>query len=168
MVNEPAPGYIVSSVTASPSTIRLMGAASILDTISAVRTTPVDLVGLTEPSKRSVALNLNDSPDVQPVKEGLVEINIEIEEKIIEQMIQSQVLGTGTNYKYEIRPEKIELLLKGPEKTLKKLMQDDGIDVRVDLEGLKPGIYLRHAIIEPPLDITLLEAKPETFMIEIF
>ncbi len=168
LVNEPAPGYIVSTVGASPSRIRLMGAATILDTISAVRTTPVDLAGLTEPSKRSVALNLNDSSGVQPVEEGLIEINIEVEEKIVERMIQSQVRGTGTNYKYGIRPKKIKLLLKGPEKTLNKLMQDDGIDVRVDLEGLGPGTYLRHAIIEPPLDITLLKAKPEAFMIEIF
>jgi len=114
LVNEPAPGYIVSTVGASPSRIRLMGAATILDTISAVRTTPVDLAGLTEPSKRSVALNLNDSSGVQPVEEGLIEINIEIEEKIVERMIQSQVRGTGTNYKYGIRPKKIKLLLKGP------------------------------------------------------
>ncbi len=167
LVNEPAPGYIVSTVTASPSKIQLMGAATILDTISAVRTTPVDLAGLTESSKKRTALNLNDISNVQPVEEGLIEINIEIEEKIIKRMIQSRVRGTGTNYKYEVRPKKIELLLKGPEKTL-KLVQDGGIDVRVDLEGLGPGTYLRHAIIEPPLDITLLEAKPEAFMIEIF
>lgn len=167
LINEPVPGYIVASVVASPSRIELSGPASMLEKISAVRTTPVNLAGLTGSAKKKVALNLRHSPYVQPTENSLVEIEIVVVEKIIEESIITAVQGTGTNYTYEIRPDRIELILRGPEKTMKKLLQGNGIRVRVDLKGLTPGTYKRHAVIEPPLNTTLVEAKPEVFTVEL-
>jgi hypothetical protein len=42
------------------------------------------------------------------------------------------------------------------------------MQVHVDLKGLKPGTYVRHAVIEPPLDTTLVEAKPEIFTVKVY
>jgi YbbR domain-containing protein len=165
--NEPVPGYVVSAVVASPSSVRLTGPASMLDRISAVRTTPVDLAGLTESTRRSVALNLNHSPHVQLTDKSLIEVRIDVEEKIVEESFLTHVEITGTDYTVEIRPEQIELVLRGPENTLRKLVQEDGIRVRVDLKRLEPGTYLRHAVIEPPLNTTLVEARPKAFSVTI-
>jgi YbbR domain-containing protein len=166
--NDPMPGYVVSAVAASPSSIQLTGPASMLEKISAVRTTPVDLAGLTESAKKRVALNLNHNPHVQALGDRLVEVEIAVGEKIIDKQIKTQVQATGTHYRWEIRPGQVELLLRGPENTIEKLVQGQGMQVHVDLKGLKPGTYVRYAVIEPPLDMTLVEANPEVFTVKVY
>jgi YbbR domain-containing protein len=139
-----------------------------LEKISAVRTTPVDVAGLTESAKKRVALNLNHNPHVQALGDRLVEVEIAVEEKIIDKQIKTQVQATGTHYRWEIRPGQVELLLRGPENTIENLVQGQAMRVHVDLKGLKPGTYVCHAVIEPPLDTTLVEAKPEVFTVKVY
>ena len=164
---DPAPGYIISRVVAAPSMVRLTGPMSVLDKISAVRTTPVDVGGLTETIKKKVALNLNHNPHVQAISDSLVEVEIIVKEKLVEKWLNIAIQATGGNYRYVITPDRIEILLRGPMNTLKSLAQDNGIQVYVDLEGLKPGTYVRRAVIKPPLNTTLVKAKPEVFTVKV-
>ena len=69
---DPALGYIISRVATTPSTVRITGPMSVLDKISAVRTTPVDVEGLTDTIKKKVALNLSHNPHVQAIGDSLV------------------------------------------------------------------------------------------------
>jgi YbbR domain-containing protein len=164
---DPAPGYTVASVVATPCTIQLTGPMSVLEEISAVRTTPVDVGGLTETVKKKVALNLNHKPHVKAVGESLVEIEIVVEQKMAEEWLDIAVQATGSTYKYVITPDRIEILLRGPVHTLEKLTEGDGVEVCVDLKGLAPGTYVRPAGIKPPLNTTLVEAKPEVFTVKV-
>ena len=166
--NDPAPGYVVSKVVTTPLAIRLTGPASVLEDITRVRTTPIDLAGLTESAKKKAALNLNHNPYVQSADDSLVEVEIAIKEKIIEEWMNIRVRAKGARYRYEITPGRIKLLLSGPVNTMKKLAQGDGIKVYVDLKGLKPGTCLRPAVIRPPLNTTLVRAEPEVFSVEVF
>lgn len=166
--HEAVTGFEVSTVTVSPPRIRLTGPHSVLEKITAVRTTPIDLTGLTETMRKKVALNLNHSPNVRPVDETLIEVTVQVKEKIVEVSLSVHVAAIGTDLKYAISPERIKILLRGPQNTLKTLSAEKNIRVYVDLEGLKPGTYSRHAVIEPPLDTSLVEAEPEIFVVKIF
>jgi YbbR domain-containing protein len=168
LCNDPVPGYVVSAAVASPSSIQLTGPGSMLEKISAIRTTPIDLAGLTESAKKRVALNLNHHSHVQALGDSLVEVEIAVKEKIIEKQLMIEVRATGTHYRWEIRPGQVELRLRGPENTIAGLIQGQGVQVYVDLRGLKPGAYVRHAVIEPPLDTTLVGAKPEVFSVKVY
>ena len=169
LYNDPVPGYVVSAVVASPSSIQLTGPASKLERISAVRTTPIDVAGLTEPSKKEVGLNLSHHPHVEPVGHSLVEVQLVIEERIVDKRIKTEVRATGgTHDRWEIRPGQVELLLRGPENTIENLVQGEGIRVHEDLGGLRPGTYVCHAVIEPPLNTTVLEATPEAFTAKVY
>jgi YbbR domain-containing protein len=165
---DPAPVYIISRVVTVPSMVRLAGPMSVLDKISAVRTTPVDVGGLTETIKKKVALNLNHNPHVQAIGDSLVEVEIVVEEKTVEKWLNIAIRATGSHYRYVITPDHIEILLRGPMNTLRELAQDNGIQVYVDLEGLEPGTYVRRAIIKPPLNTALVKSKPEVFTVKIF
>lgn len=167
LYNEPSPGYVVSAVVASPSSVQLTGPGGMLDKVSAVRTTPIDVAGLTESSKKRVALNLNHHPHVQALGNALVEVDIAVKEKIVETRITTEVRATGTRYRWEITPSQVELLLLGPEKSLENLVPGQGIQAHVDLKGLKPGTYVRRAVIEPPLDTTVVEATPAVFSVKV-
>jgi YbbR domain-containing protein len=164
---DPAPGYVISRVVAVPSIVALSGPMSVLEAMTAVRTTPIDVGGLTETTRKEVALHLNRDPHVQAFGESPVEVEIVVEYKIVEKRLTLPVHAMPGNLKYVITPDSIELLLRGPENTLKKLSQDNGVQVHVDIADLKPGTYVRPATIEPPLDTTLVEAKPEVFTVEI-
>ncbi len=164
---DPAPGYIISRVVTAPSMVRLTGPMSVLDKVSAVRTTPIDVGGLTETIKKKVALNLNHNPHVQAISDSLVEVEIIVKEKLVEKWLNIAIQATDGNYRYVITPDRIEILLRGPMNTLKSLAQDNGIQVYVDLEGLKPGTYVRRAVIKPPLNTTLVKAKPEVFTVKL-
>jgi YbbR domain-containing protein len=164
---DPAPGYVVSRVLADPSFVQLTGPMSVLEDMSAVRTTPVNVGGLTETTKKKVALNLDHDSHVRAVGENLVEVETVVEQKMVEKRLNVPVHAIPEDLKYVIMPDRIELLLKGPVNTLKKVSQDNGVRVHVDVAGLQPGTYVRPATIEPPLDTTLVEAKPEVFTVEI-
>lgn len=164
---DPAPGYIISRAGTTPSMVRLTGPMGVLEEVSAVRTTPVDVGGLTETIKKKVALNLNHNPHVRAISENLVEVEIIVEQKMVEKWLNIAIQATGSNYKYVITPDRIEILLKGPMNTLKKLTEENGVRVYVELEGLKPGTYVRRAVIKPPLNTTLVKAKPEVFTVKV-
>lgn len=164
---DPASGYVIPKVVATPCTIRLTGPATVLEEISAVRTTPVEVGGLTETVRKKVALNLNHSPHVRAADESLVEVEIVVEQKIVEKWLDIAVRATGDEYKHVITPDRIEILLRGPMNTLENLSQYNGIEAFVNLEGLEPGTYVRRAVIKPPLNTTLVEAKPEVFTVKV-
>jgi YbbR domain-containing protein len=168
LVGEPAPGYIVIAAKVVPTTVRLAGAATVLDKMSAVKTTPVDLTGSKESIERNVALSLKEAAGIQVMDPGLFEVHIEIEENIVERRLKLKVRGIGTDHRFEVKPEHIEVTLRGPENVFDGAVEEGVIDVRVDLTGLAPGTYFRHVVIEPPLNMTVLETMPETFRVDVF
>lgn len=168
LVNAPAAGYETTAVVPSPSAVRLLGPATLLENISAVRTTPVDLSGMREPTKKKAGLNVPDGLRVEPEGDRLVEIGIDVREKIVEQSISVPVQVTGSDHRFNVKPGQITLWVRGPENTVSKLSSGAGIAVRVDLEGVPPGTYLRPALIEPPLNTTILKAEPMAFSVQVF
>ena len=164
---DPATGYVIGRVTATPSMVKLTGPATILEEISALRTTPIDIAGLTESTKKTVALNLNHQPHVRAKGESLVEVEIVVEPKLADKWMSLPVRATGGDKACIITPNKIEILLRGPMNVLKNLTEEDSVQAYVDLTGLKPGTYVRPVVIKPPLNITLVEAKPEAFTVKV-
>jgi YbbR domain-containing protein len=164
---DPAQSYVIARVETSPSTVELAGPATILEEISAVRTTPIDVAGLTETTKKSVALDLNHQPHIRAMGDGLVEVEIVVEPKMDEKWMNLAVKATGGDKASIISPDRIEILLRGPVNDLRDLTEKNGVEAYVDLTDLKPGTYVRPVVIKPPLNITLVEAKPEVFTVKV-
>jgi hypothetical protein len=104
---------------------------------------------------------------VRPEGESLVEVEIVVEPKMADKRMSLPVKGTGGDKAYVVTPNKIEILLRGPMNALRKLNEEDSVQAYVDLTGLKPGTYVRPVVIKPPLNITLVEAKPEAFTVKV-
>lgn len=167
IVNEPVPGYFVAETTVVPSDIAVAGPATMIDHLTVVRTTPVDLSGLMEPVKKTVVLQLQDGLSVSQEKDRLVQLTIDIQEKIVEQSVVLPVKGVGHEGNVTIRPTHIHVVLRGPQKTVERMVQGHDIEISVDLKGLRPGTYTRPAIIQPPLNTTIIKAEPQIFEIVI-
>jgi len=164
---KPASGYLVADAVAKPLAVILRGPENMLGPMKKILTKPVDLNGRSESLKKEIALDLAEEIEsVAPAK--IVQAQIFIAEKIVIRNYNDiNVIGEGTPYTYEITPPKINIEVKGPLNVLEKLYAENGINVHVELKGLKPGVYVRRAAIALPVKTTLIGSKPEIFTVKI-
>ncbi len=163
---KPAPGFFTYAVT-RPSSVMLKGPENILGPIEKIFTKPVDVNGLSESFKKEVALDLPECLDIISFS-GIILAEVFIEEQIEAREFKNiPVKGKDSTYTFSITPSAIDIEVKGPVNVLEKLYQENGLEVCVDLKGLKPGIYVRRASIILPVKTILVGVKPEIFTVKI-
>ncbi len=164
---KPATGFSASGAVAKPLSVTLRGPESILVPMTEVLTKPIDIKGLSEPFKKEIALNLPENIEIVSPS-GIVLAEIFIEETIVTRTFNDiMVEGKDTPYNYSITPAAIHIEVEGPVNVLETLQAKKGIKVYVDLKGLKPGVYVRRAVITLPVKTTLVGVKPEIFTVKI-
>ena len=77
------------------------------------------------------------------------------------------VSGRNSPLQARINPSTMDIEVEGPTNILDGLEPDKGIDIHVDLAGLKPGVYVRRAVIGLPVKTTLISARPELFTVTL-
>lgn len=164
---KPAAGFIVAGATAKPLSVILQGPENILGPMDKVLTKPIDIQGLAESFKKEVVLNLAEDLEIISPS-GIILAEVSIEENIITKKFNHiQVEGKNSSFMYSIMPPTINIEVKGPVNIIEKLHKDKGIEVYVDLKGLKHGVYVRRAAITLPVKTTLIGVKPELFTVKI-
>ena len=163
----PGTGFVVAKALAQPATVILSGPEEIINPLSKVSTKPIDIDGASESFKKEIVLDLLDSVSIiSPDK--VVIAKILIKEKITTRTISNiPVTGQSSPYRFKITPKTISIKISGPLNILKKLQPENRIKVHVDLRDLKPGVFVRRAIIALPLKVTLVSVEPEVFTIKI-
>lgn len=160
-------GYRVAHTITNPSTVTLSGAEKKIAAIERIYTKPIDLDGISSSFKKEIALDLPDGVEVlSPQK--LVTVDITIEEHLIVKTYSGIfVEGRHTVYPYKIKPETMEIAIKGPERSLANLVPEKDIQAYLDLTDLTPGVYARSAKIKLPIGTTLMDADPGVFTVTI-
>ena len=163
---KPAPGFFTYAVT-RPSLVMLKGPENILGPIEKIFTKPVDVNGLSESFKKEIALDLPECLDIVSFS-GIILAEVYIEEQIVAREFKNiPVKGKDSTYTFSITPPAIDIEIKGPVNLLEKFYQENGLEVCVDLKGLKPGVYVRRASIVLPVKTILVRVKPEIFTVKI-
>ena len=163
---KPAPGFFTYAVT-RPSSVMLKGPENILGPIEKIFTKPVDVNGLSESFKKEIALDLPECLDIISFS-GIILAEVFIEEQIVAREFKNiPVKGKDSTYTFSITPPAIDIEIKGPVNLLEKLYQENGLEVCIDLKGLKPGVYVRRASIVLPVKTILVSVKPKIFTVKI-
>ena len=163
---KPATGFFTYAVT-RPSSVMLKGPVNILGPIEKIFTKPIDVNGLSESFKKEIALDLPECLDIISFS-GIILAEVFIEEQIVAREFKNiPVKGKDSTYTFSITPPVIDIEIKGPVNVLEKFYQDNGLEVCVDLKGLKPGVYVKHASIILPVKTILVWVKPEIFTVKI-
>ena len=163
---KPATGFFTYAVT-RPSSVMLKGPENILGPIEKIFTKPIDVNGLSESFKKEIALDLPECLDIISFS-GIILAEVFIEEQIVAREFKNiPVKGKDSTYTFSITPPAIDIEIKGPVNLLEKLYQENRLEVCIDLKGLKPGIYDRHASIVLPVKTILVRVKPEIFTVKI-
>ena len=167
LTGKPAKGFVVAGTEAEPATVMLRGSEDSLGPMDKVSTKNIDITGLSASFKGKVALDLKESLRRVDSSE-IILAHVVIREQVIDKIFNNvPVTGKQTPYVYRITPPAITIKVKGPSNLIEKLSENSGIQAYIDLIGLKPGKYKKRATITLPVKITLIDAKPEIFKLNI-
>ena len=164
---QPATGYYVTDAKTTPAHVIVRGPRDRFQGVETVATKPVDVTGLRESFKKEVTADPPEGLDIISPKSA-IRAEIAIAEKVVTRAFENiPVKGRNTTFSYRISPQAIHMEIKGPLLTLEELKAKNGLEVSIDLTGLKPGVYVRRASITLPVKTSLLGAEPELFTITI-
>ena len=166
-IGKPAKGYIVLEAATKPSSVELIGAASLIHSIKELKTKPIDLTNVNETFKKKIPLDL-DNPSIISSSDHIIIVTVPIQQQLISKTIKNipiQVWNCASIA--NIEPSQITIRVKGPFETLSNKEIMDQIHSFIDLKGLAPGVYARHAYINIPVDIMMTDAAPQVFTIKI-
>lgn len=167
LTGKPAKGFMVVGANAKPMSVILRGPEDTLIQMDKVSTMPINIKGLSGSFKKEVALDLVENLKLVDSSK-IILANVFIKERLTTKTFDNiPVEGDGSLYVYRITPPKITIKVKGPVNMINELYGSNGVQVYVDLKGLKPGVYNKRATITLPVKTTLIDAKPEIFKVKI-
>ncbi len=169
-VGEPAIGYKLLSeeVRVNPNALLAQGPKGVLESMKAVKTEPIDLVGRIRSFNRTVRVKLPAT--VKPLSEALVDVLIPLREEFNEKEFKDvavRVLNMpDVSNIFEVTPEKVSFTLKGSKRLLEKLSSETLL-AYVDLSGLKKGEHDLPLNIVLPEEVSLKDKQPLVIKIVI-
>ncbi|MCM2283491.1 MAG: CdaR family protein [Desulfobacula sp.] len=162
----PAQGYTALEATTDPPGVELIGPESVIESIFELKTKPIDLTNVNEAFKKKIPLDLED-PSVVFFPDQVVTVTVPLEQQLVSKTIDIPVLAGNTDFQVKIEPAEIILTIKGPFDKLSSKEILDRIYAYIDLKDMKPGVYVRHAEIDIPVDLIMTDAGPQVFTIKI-
>jgi YbbR domain-containing protein len=165
----PAKSCVLSEIYLKPGAIFFNGPEKLLqdNTITEFFTRELSLDGVHESFSKELPLIMDESL-IPFVSKRIVRVDVTLNEKIEAREYQNiHVRGKNTPYRYKIRPSTVDLTLEGRIKALQEL-KPKTINVYIDLQGLKPGVYARRVKIEVPGNVSLTGVRPEIFTITLY
>jgi len=164
---KPAASFYIDDLLAKPSTVMMCGPETVLGSMDAILTKPIDINGRSESFRKETALDLAAGVEVC-ASTGIVLAEIYIAEKeITRRFTDILVEGQNTPFNFSIFPPTITIEIKGPQKIVENLQPEKDIRVRVELKDLNPGVYVRRATITLPVKTSLVIVEPKLFTVKL-
>jgi YbbR domain-containing protein len=165
---EPATGYVVGRVTATPAMAHIVGPESALQRLTEATTEPIVINGQRSRVRERVNVAVaDDAVRLRSAQTALVTIEIQrapVERAVVDVPVQIRNLKGGL--RAEVRPLVVEVIAKGPESTLERLA-GEAIPAFVDLTALERGSYNLPVRVEPTSEFGITRVKPEHVRVRI-
>ena len=164
---DPAGSYFINGTLVKPSTMLICGPETAIGLVDEIFTKPVDVTARSESFKKEIAVDLAEGVETCS-SSGIVLAEIYFAAKVAtKRFVGILVQGKNTPYEFSISPRTLTLEIKGPLNIINNLQPQKDIRVFVELENLKPGVYVRRAAISLPVKTTLVNVEPELFTVKI-
>ena len=162
----PKGGFAVTDLAVAPGRATVRGPAGLVSALTVIRTRPIDVNGLAATVQHAAVLDLPDG--INLVRSERFVARVRIGEKTISRRVTGiPVAGRGCRQACQISPPTLTLTVKGPYRTVRHLQNLRDFSVFISLSGLDPGVYIRRAVIDLPVDTLLIKAVPELFTVRI-
>lgn len=169
LAGEPAYGYRTDAklIELDPNAVLVEGPKAVLETMDAIKTEPVQLVGRVRSFRRTVKIQQPEG--IRVTGDAITEIQVPVKAEFSERKfaeVPVKPLGSvGPDHYAALRPEQVPVVFKGPRAVLDKLTPGDFV-VYADIDGLKEGAYELPAkfVLAPD---TVLKDDPPTISVEV-
>lgn len=139
---QPAPGFVVGTVSSNPSAVQIVGPESRVRQVSSATTEPVSIAGARGRVRDTVTIGVADS-SVRLVSPGNANVIVDIvpapvQREFADIPVRSRNLASGL--RAQVQPPSVTLTARGTSNVLDAL-SGAGVQAFVDLAGLGAGQY---------------------------
>lgn len=165
---EPAPGFVMGSVTVEPSEVEIAGPTSAVEAAREALTEPIAVEGATASVTTTVTVGvLNPLLRVRAPRTVLVTVPVvpgPSERTFRERPVQLR--GLGSSLTAQAVPPSVAVLLRGSRAGVGRT-EVSNVVAWVDLAGLGPGAYTLPVQVETPAVVGVVRIDPATVHISI-
>jgi len=163
----PEKGYEVTNIAIDPEFVEVRVAQSEAEKVEKVMTESLYLSGVKEDIATELPLILTGLDLPRSLSTKKVKVSLSISEKIIEKTISDIPVGVvNALYETTITPSVLDVKVKCPYHLVDTLLQET-LNAFIDLDGIKPGKYLKKADIKLPGTVSLIETLPLRFEVVV-
>ncbi len=162
---EPAPGFVVGTVTADPATVEIVGGTSALRRLTEAITEPVSVTDATTSVNESVTIGVAD-PSVRLRTPQSARVSVAVSPAPVEWSVaEIPIAARTTDRVVQITPRHVVVRLRGP----REMVTGDaaGFDASVDVTGLRPGQFLLPVHVVAPARVGVVTVEPAQVRVRI-
>ncbi|MDO4866915.1 MAG: CdaR family protein [Clostridia bacterium] len=140
VTGQPAPGYVLKSVTVQPETIQVAAEVELLDGLTELMIEPVSIEGASQ--SFSAKTSISQLSNFKSISSEQVYVNVNIAEETIDGYVDNVIIlfsGKADNLMASYEP--VGVYVSGPRSQVEQL-QNDGISLTVDVTDREAGHYL--------------------------
>jgi len=146
---DPAPGYEITTRTAEPATVDVIGPRSAVAGMTTAITEPVSVAGASAPVVAMVSVGVSN-PTVRLKGTESVRVTVDVKPAQLQWAVRGVVVKVlNATGRVTVTPTVVTVHLRGPKDAMGA--DADAFDASVDVVGLKPGDYgLPVRVVMPP------------------
>lgn len=165
---QPAPGYLVGSMTADPPAAEVIGPEGAVKRVTEVLAEPVSVAGARGRVEETVILGLLD-PSLRLKTIRSARVTVDVVPAPLERTLRSQAVhlrGLAATLHAEAVPAMVAVSLRGRREALDRIAEDEVV-AYVDLAGLGPGQYSIAVHVEGARDAGVTRIDPPSVQVHV-
>jgi YbbR domain-containing protein len=162
---EPADGFVVGTVTAEPSTVEVLGPASVLSKLTQAITEPVTVTDASAPVTETVNIGVADAA-VRLRQPQTARVAVTIGPAPVEWSVSDIAVNARNGHgRVQVIPTRITAWVRGP----REAMTSDStmFDASVEVEGLQAGEHQLPVTVVAPARVGVVRLEPAEVKVRV-
>jgi YbbR domain-containing protein len=164
VAGNPLDGYLVGAIATDPPTVAVVGPASAVMQLTQAITEAVSVAGASAAVVEEVNIGVAD-PSVRLQAPGSARVRVAIVPQPIEWAVSAIPVRPANGASVQIAPPEVTVYVRGPRETRGAGAAD--FDASVDVEGLRPGLFMLPVRVTPPAQIGVVRVEPDTVRVVV-
>jgi YbbR domain-containing protein len=165
---EPAPGYVVGTITSEPAQVEVIGPRGSIQTVTEATTEPVSVGGATTTVRDQVTVGVANS-EVRLSETQTATVTVAVTPAPIEQTFERvpvRLRNVQTGLRAAAQPSVVDVSARGTRELLTRV-KVDSVTAFVDLAGLGPGQYNLPVRVESTESVGISRVDPALIAVRI-
>lgn len=157
-------GYIVSTVSADPATVEVVGPESAVARLTQAVTEPVSIAGASKTITETVNIGVSD-PSVRLQSPVSAQVTVNITAQPVEWAVVGIPVRGRNGTAPQISPSEVTVYVRGPREA--RASRADEFEASVDTEGLQAGLFQLPVRVTAPSRVGVIRVDPPTVRVRI-